>query len=138
MRQNVEPPGFKMRARAGANVGAVDADDVVVLILHPDAALEISVAGIERMDVDHEAAHLAQHLAAHRDEVVVATVEVLGIEQDVAREIGAVGLAAHAAEHAGAEAALGKIGYFAETAILEAEPAEKILVADRHGSHLGV
>src|SRR5215469_7203060 len=101
MRQNVEPPGVKMRARAGANVGAIDADDVVVLILDPDAALEISVAGIERMNVDHDAAHLAQHLAAHRDEVVVAAVEVLEIEQDVTREIGAGGLAADVADHAG-------------------------------------
>ena len=55
-----------------AGVGAIEADDVEVLVFDPDAAEEASLAGLGRRgDVKHQAADFAQEFAANVVELVV-------------------------------------------------------------------
>src|SRR5712692_5041920 len=70
----------ELRVRA-PGVGAVKPDDVVVLVLDPDAAEEPSFAGFrQRRHVEDQAAHLAQEFTAHVVKVLVLAVKVVHIE----------------------------------------------------------
>src|SRR5579864_4092259 len=67
-------------------VGAIEADDVVVLVLHPHSANEAPVAGVGLgLNVNDQAAHLADEFTADKGEVVVFLLQVL-IEDNHLRE----------------------------------------------------
>ena len=67
-------------------IGAVEADNVVVLIFHPDAADKAAIPrALLGLYIDDDAAHFAQKFAAHEGEVVVLALEVL-IEHHHLRE----------------------------------------------------
>ena len=68
---------------AAAGVTAVEAHDVVILILDPDASLEAAFAGFFLGgDVEHQAAHFAQEFAAHVIELVVLLIEAVGVNKN--------------------------------------------------------
>ena len=61
-----------------AGVAAVEPDDVVILVLHPDAPQETPLARVlQRRHVEYQAAHFPQKFAAHVIEFVVLPVEAV-------------------------------------------------------------
>src|SRR5580698_4725052 len=59
-------------------VSAVEADDVVVLIFHPDPAHKTDTPVFSfRLNVNHDAADFAQKLAAYKREVIIFALEIL-------------------------------------------------------------
>src|SRR5580765_2224357 len=58
-------------------VGAVETDDVIVLVLDPDPALKARyLVSLARQNIDHEAAHIAKELTAHESEFVITLLEI--------------------------------------------------------------
>src|SRR5258708_19864026 len=90
-------------------VSAVEADDVVVLILDPDAAEETPLAGVFlRSDVHHDAAYFAEELAPHEREIIIPTLKILIEDHHLGKAqgqklhgINAAQLAEHALSEAG-------------------------------------
>ena len=71
----------------GAAVGAVKADNVVVLIFDPHAAKEPAFAGLLlRRDVEHQSAHFAEEFAAHIIELLVLLIEAICVDKDHLQE----------------------------------------------------
>ena len=90
-------------------VTSVEADDVVVLIFHPNPAHKSrSLLAVLRMDVDYEATDLAQKFATHEREIIKFFLEV-GVEHhhlgkthgQVVQRIDASQLREHAMAEAG-------------------------------------
>src|SRR5713226_9903764 len=68
---------------AAAAVRSVEAHNVKVLILHPNAAEEAALAGFRiRSDVEHQAAHFAQELAAYVVKLIMLLVEAVGVDEN--------------------------------------------------------
>src|SRR5713226_4002533 len=72
-----------VKAEAGAwlsgRVGAVEAHDAVVFVLHPDAPEKLPRnALVDRSDIEHQAADLAQELPPNVVEIVGAAIEIRG------------------------------------------------------------
>ena len=75
------------RRRLAAGVGPVKAHDPVILVLHTDAAHELSRGVlVDRRDLEYQAAHIAQKFAAHVIEVVRAAIEIRCVEDGHLRE----------------------------------------------------
>src|SRR5208282_2943010 len=74
-------PTVKVQVITGSRmriVRAVKADDVVALVFDPDAAEEAALAGVFLGgNVDDDAAHLAEKLAADEREVVILALKIL-------------------------------------------------------------
>src|SRR5437660_9035193 len=87
---DVGPPAIEIEIVAGQRrptIRAVEADDVKILILHPDAPDEASlVALLRRVDVKNQAAHFAQEFAPHVLDVVVRLVEAVGVQENHLQE----------------------------------------------------
>src|SRR5271157_308878 len=120
-------------------VGSVEADDVEILIFDPDAAEEAALARVLfGSDVDHDAAHFAEKLAAHKREVIIAALKIL-VEDDHLRETEGQKFhrvhIAESLEHALAEASGGRGIKRAVVGALVADvkAAQEIYVADRYG-----
>ena len=128
-----------LRARC---VCAVQADDVEVLIFDPDTAEEAPFAGIFLWrDIEHEAADVAQELAADVFEIVVLTVEVVAVGKHHPRK--AEGLILHleilgeAAEKALLHALVFQIGS-AIDGLAEVHAAEEIPIIFRNRTKLRI
>ena len=64
-------------------IGAVEADDAEILIFDPDTSEEAATTGIFlRRQIEHEAAHVAEELAARVVEVIVLAVKVVAVGED--------------------------------------------------------
>src|SRR5437899_1788302 len=79
-RAQVQPPAVKMQivtvARSGS-VSSIEADNIVVLILHPDSSGKSSTAGVLLgLYVDHEATDFSQEFSPDKPEVVVLALHV--------------------------------------------------------------
>src|SRR5260370_8206456 len=73
--------------KEGRTVGPVEAYDVVILFLHPDASDETPFVVLpERPNVEDDAANFAQKLAANVLKLVVLTIEARGIQIDHLKE----------------------------------------------------
>src|SRR6266568_2922474 len=91
---DIGPPAIEIEIVAGQRrpaIRAVEADDVKILILHPDAPYEASLVALLRgVDIKDQAADFAQEFAAHVLDVVVRLVEAVGVQknhlQEAARE----------------------------------------------------
>src|SRR5579883_11538 len=120
---------------AVAGVGAVEANDVEVLIFHPDAAEEAAaVVLFERGHVENEAANFAQEFAANVVELIVRTVEAVGVEEDHLQEAVGEELHGEAEEISdGHEDLFALAGGFVQghevDAFLEVGAAEEVFVA---------
>src|SRR4029077_13958256 len=58
-------------------VGAVEADDIVILVFDPDTPLKAPRRGLRfGLDINHETANFAEELPAHKREVVILLLEV--------------------------------------------------------------
>src|SRR5207253_39286 len=89
-RLHIGAPAVEVKIPAGvpaATVGAVKSNNVVVLILDPDAAKKPALADlILRRDVKHQAAHFAKEFAAHVIELIVLLVKAIRIDEDHLQE----------------------------------------------------
>src|ERR1700674_862047 len=74
-------PAIKVQVIAGSRmriVSAIEADDVVVLVLDPDAAEEPALAGaFPGCDIHGDAAYFAEELPANESEVVILALKIL-------------------------------------------------------------
>src|SRR5215467_13812306 len=75
----VQIGGVLMRYR-----GAIETDDIVVPILHPDPAHETSITDVFfRLDVNDQATDLAQEFPTDKGEVVILLLEVFVEDYDL-------------------------------------------------------
>src|SRR5947207_6745503 len=79
-RAEVQPPAVKMQiitvARSGG-VRSIEADDIEVLILHPDSSGKSSTAGVLLgLYVDYEATDFSQEFSPDKPEVIVLALHV--------------------------------------------------------------
>ena len=75
---HVQPPGIKVQVLValGGGEGAVEADDVEIPILNPDAAQEAACAGVRLGGhIDDDAAQIAEEFAALVIEAVVLAIQ---------------------------------------------------------------
>ena len=119
-------------------VSAVEADDVVVLVFDPDAAEEPALASVFLgRDVDDDAAHFAEELAADESEIVILALKILIEDHHLGKaqrqKLHGINVAQFA-EHAFAEA--GRRGR-SESAVIGAlahiQAAQEVHVADGDG-----
>src|SRR5208282_3668340 len=77
----VLPPAIKVQVITGARmrvVSAIEANDVVILVLDPDTAKKPAFASVLlRRHVHHYAAYFAQKFPPHEREIVVLTLKIL-------------------------------------------------------------
>src|SRR5215472_3874140 len=70
-----------------AAVAAVEPDNVVVLILYPNAAQEAPFAALfQRRHIKHQAANLPEEFPPHVIELVVLHVEAIRVQEDHLQE----------------------------------------------------
>jgi hypothetical protein len=77
----VHAPAVEIEVVASARrtaVGAVEANDVIVLVFGPDAAGKAALSAVgQRVDIENDAAHFAQKFPANISEFVVLAVETV-------------------------------------------------------------
>src|SRR5580692_11039973 len=83
-RPHVQPPAIKVKEEIDLRlriVASIEPDDVVVLILNPYPAQEAhTLLPFPGLNVNHQAAYLAQKFAPNKIELVIALLEI-GVEQ---------------------------------------------------------
>src|SRR5208282_369632 len=86
---DVDAPGVevnKLRTLDRVNVCAVEADDIEVVVLNPDAPHELTVAFGSGSHIKDETSHGAQELSLVVDKLVVHAIEVLHVDHGHLRE----------------------------------------------------
>src|SRR6202521_5810705 len=135
-------PAIKVQVIAGSRmriVSAIEADDVVVLVLDPDPAEEPALAGVFLgCDIHDDAAYFAEKLAADETEIVIPALKILIHDHHLGK---AQGQELHGiyvvqlAEHAFAEAGRRGRGESAVIGTLaHIQSAKEVHVADGDGS----
>ena len=122
-------------------VGAVDADNVVLLVFNPDATDEMRTFDLlVGHHVEHERPDVAQKLLSLIFEVIVVLIEAVAQEdklhealRQIIHFVEAVQSVEHAREHADL---LLLIHLVVDAVFVEHQPAKKVLVAHRHFSKL--
>ena len=131
--------------RGRGRIGSVQADDVEILILDPDAAQEAALAGLLLGgDIENDAAHVAQKFAVNVFEVVVRAVEVVAVGEDHPGEADGLVLEleqlAEAAQQA--RSACPSVSVFqivlAVDGIAQVQAAEEIVVLAGRGAQLRI
>ena len=134
----------KLRTLRRVNIGAVEADDIEVLVLNPDAPHELAVPFGGGSHVEDETSHGAQELSLVVHKLVVRTIEVLRVDHGHLGEaewhpaLAALkgGFLDLAKKLMGDDRALlGDERIVLETA-LEGGAAQEVLILDRHPAQL--
>ncbi len=80
-RSQVQAPAVEMqiKRRAGVwRIRAIEADNVELLVFHPHASQEATLAGVFLgLHIDHQAPNFAEEFPAHKRQVVVPLLEVV-------------------------------------------------------------
>ncbi len=135
---HVDPPAIEVEEgiQAGARfVSSIEANDVVVLVLDPDAAQEVRAFDVFFRDhVEDQRAYVSEELLAKILQLIVIFIELV-IEKDKLHEpernivhpVKAIQAIEHAAHESRAITALKSL--FADASLVQNQPAKKILVA---------
>src|ERR1700730_19212851 len=132
-----------VRARTAA-IGAIETHDVEVLVFHPDAAGEASLARLGQwLHVEHQGSDFTEKLPADIVKLVVLLVEAVRVQVDHLQEAvrqklhGERKHIAEAAKHFMLDAAAGLIAVrqrFKVDALGKKRATEEIMVAGRNGA----
>ena len=122
-------------------ISPVQADNVVVLVFHPNASQKAPVARtLLGCHVEDDAAHIALKLAMHIFEIVVTAVKILAVGKDHPRKahrlVFELEQFSDAAKHSVLEAGLFREIVAAIDRVRHIHAAEEIMILNRRRSHL--